>query len=142
VSANDHPTPTQIRSRLSHPVIDADGHWLEYGPVFGEQIRKVGGDKAAQGFLAGARATREAQTMSVGERRRRRLGQESFWNRAEKNTRDRATGMLPRFLYERLEELGIDFAAIYPTAGLRLPRIADEAERRAACRAFNVVTAD
>jgi predicted TIM-barrel fold metal-dependent hydrolase len=123
-------------------VIDADGHWLEYGPVFGEQIRKVGGDKAAQGFLAGARATREAQTMSVAERRRRRLGQESFWNRAEKNTRDRATGMLPRFLYERLEELGIDFAAIYPTAGLRLPRIADEAERRAACRAFNVVTAD
>src|SRR6266536_570870 len=41
VSANGHPSPTQIRSRLSHPVIDADGHWLEYGSVFGEQIRKV-----------------------------------------------------------------------------------------------------
>src|SRR5262245_35513958 len=105
-------------------------------------MRKVGGDKAADAFLAVGRATKEVQTMSVAERQRRRLGQEGFWSRAEKNTRDRATGMLPRFLYERLEELGIDFAAIYPTAGLRVPRIADDEQRRAVCRAFNIVTAD
>ncbi len=142
MSANGRLSPTQIRSQLTHPVIDADGHWLEFGPVFSEQIRKVGGDRAAEGFLSGARGTREAQTMAVAERRHRRLGQESFWNRAEKNTRDRATGMFPRLLYERLEELGIDFAAVYPTAGLRLPRIAEDGQRRAACRAFNIVTAD
>jgi predicted TIM-barrel fold metal-dependent hydrolase len=142
VSERHHPTPTQIRSRLTHPVIDADGHWLEYGPVFSEQIRKVGGDQAADAFSAIGRATREVQTMSVAERRRRRIGQEGFWSRAERNTRDRATGMLPRLLYERLEELGIDFAAIYPTAGLRVPRIADDGQRRAVCRAFNIVTAD
>jgi predicted TIM-barrel fold metal-dependent hydrolase len=140
MSANGHLNPTQIRSRLTHPVVDADGHWLEYGPVFSEQVRKVGGDKAAEGFLS--TTEREAQTISVAERQRRRLGQEGFWNRAAKNTRDRATGMLPRFLYERLEELGIDFAAIYPTAGLSVPRIADDERRRAACRAFNIVTAD
>jgi hypothetical protein len=23
----------QLRARLGHPIIDADGHWLEYGPV-------------------------------------------------------------------------------------------------------------
>src|SRR6266540_3422815 len=142
MSADGHPSPTEIRSRLTHPVIDADGHWLEYGPVFSEQIRKVGGDKAAEGFLSTGQAVREAQTTSVAERRRRRIGQEGFWSRAEKNTRDRATGMLPRFLYERLEELGIDFAAIYPTAGLRIPRIADDKARRAVCHAFNVVTAE
>jgi predicted TIM-barrel fold metal-dependent hydrolase len=142
VSANGHPTPAQIRSRLSHPVIDADGHWLEYGPVFSEHMRKVGGDLAADAFLAIGRATKQVQTSSVAERQRRRLGQEGFWSRSEKNTRDRATGMLPRFLYERLEELGIDFAAIYPTAGLRVPRIADDTQRRAVCRAFNIVTAD
>jgi len=142
VSANGHSSPTEIRSRLTHPVIDADGHWLEYGPVFSEQIRRVGGDTAAEGFRAIGRATREVQTSTVAERRQRRLGQESFWNRAERNTRDRATGMLPRFLYERLEELGIDFAVIYPTAGLRVPRIADGGQRRAVCRAFNVVTAE
>jgi hypothetical protein len=37
MSANGHPNPTQIRFRLCHPVIDADGHWLEYGPAFSEQ---------------------------------------------------------------------------------------------------------
>jgi predicted TIM-barrel fold metal-dependent hydrolase len=137
-----HASPTQIRSRLTHPVIDADGHWLEYGPVFSEQMRKVGGDLAADAFVAIGRASRAVQTSTVAERRRRRLGQEGFWSRAERNTRDRATGMLPRLLHERLEELGLDFAAIYPTAGLRVPRIADDAARRAVCRAFNIVTAD
>ena len=77
MSASGHPHPAQIRSWLSHPVIDADGHWLEYGPVFSEQIRKVGGDKAAPGFLSTTQ--REAQTNSVAERQRRRLGQEGFW---------------------------------------------------------------
>jgi len=38
--------PEQIRSRLNHPVIDADRHWIEYGPVFAEQVRKAAGDKA------------------------------------------------------------------------------------------------
>ena len=74
MSAHGHPSPTQIRSRLTHPVIDADGHWLEYGPVFSERMRKVGGDKAADAFLAIGRTTREVQTMSVAERQRRRLG--------------------------------------------------------------------
>ncbi|MBI3826819.1 MAG: amidohydrolase family protein [Candidatus Rokubacteria bacterium] len=123
-------------------MIDADGHWLEYGPVFSEQMRKIGGNKAADAFLANGKGTKEVQKSTVEERKRRRLGQEGFWSRAERNTRDRATGMFPRFLYERLEELGIDFAAIYPTAGLRVPRIGDDEARRAVCRAFNIVTAD
>jgi predicted TIM-barrel fold metal-dependent hydrolase len=50
--------------------------------------------------------------------------------------------MLPRLLHERLDELGIDFAVLYPTAGLRVPRIADDTQRRAACRAFNIFTAE
>jgi len=142
VGGNGHSTAAQIRSKLNHPVIDADGHWLEYGPVFSEQMRKVGGDKAADAFLAVGKGAKEVQKSTVEERKRRRLGQEGFWSRAERNTRDRATGLFPRFLYERLEELGIDFAAVYPTAGLRVPRIADDEARRAVCRAFNIVTAD
>src|SRR5438094_6585624 len=50
--------------------------------------------------------------------------------------------MMPRLLYQRLDELGNDFAIIYPTAGLRMPRIADDATRRAVIRAHNIVTAD
>src|SRR5467141_1593251 len=48
--------------------------------------------------------------------------------------------MMPRMLYDRLDELGIDFGIVYPTAGLGIPRIADDATRRAVIRGFNVVT--
>jgi predicted TIM-barrel fold metal-dependent hydrolase len=141
VSHGSRPRPEQIRARLSHPVVDADGHWLHYGPVFREEIRKVGGDTALEGVLSVGRGTRAALSMSVAERRRRGIAQESFWSFPERNTRDRATGMLPRLLHERLGEIGFDYAVIYPTAG-GVPRIADDTRRRAACRAFNIVTMD
>src|SRR2546422_5789543 len=142
VDGYGHASPAQIRARLTHPVIDADGHWLEYGPVVGEQLRRIGGDRATEGFLSIGRQVRESLSMSVAERRRRRISQEAFWSSPEKNTRDRATAMLPRLLYERLGELGLDFAVLYPTVGLRVPRIADDQTRRATCRAFNILTAD
>ena len=137
-----HRTPEQIRAQLDHPVIDGDGHWVEFDPVFAERMRKVGGDKAADGFLAAMKTTRDALSMSVDERRRRRVAQPGFWTRQASNTLDRATAMIPRLLYERLPELGSDFAIIYPTAGLRVPRISDDETRRAVVRAHNVVTAD
>ena len=142
MSAEGHPTPEQIRSRLNHPVIDGDGHWVEWDPVFAERMRKVGGDKAADGFLAAMKTTQDALSMSVAERRRRRIAQPAFWSRQAANTLDRATAMLPRLLYERLPEIGSDFAIVYPTAGLRVPRIQDDATRRAVVRAHNIVTAD
>jgi predicted TIM-barrel fold metal-dependent hydrolase len=142
MSSHGHPTATQIRSRLNHPVIDGDGHWVEFDPVFSERMRTVGGDRAADGFLAAMQTTRDALSMSVAERTRRRIAQPAFWSRQAENTLDRATAMMPRLLYERLEEFGTDFAVIYPTAGLRLPRIGDDATRRAVIRAHNVVTAD
>jgi len=142
MSANGHQTPTQIRSRLDHPVIDGDGHWVEFDPVFSERMRKVGGDKAADGFLAAMQTTRDSLGMSVAERKRRRVAQQGFWTRQAGNTLDRATAMMPRLLYERLEEFGTDFAIIYPTAGLRMPRITDDATRRAVIRAYNIVSAE
>ena len=50
--------------------------------------------------------------------------------------------MMPRMLYDRLDELGIDFGIIYPTAGLGIPRIPDDETRRAVIRGFNIVTAE
>ena len=49
---SSHRSPAQVRADLKHPIIDADGHWIEYHPVFAERMRKVAGDKAADGFLA------------------------------------------------------------------------------------------
>ena len=142
MSSKGHPTAIDIRAGLSHPVIDGDGHWVEFDPVFSERMRKVGGDLAADGFLAALQTTHDALSMSVAERRRRRIAQPAFWSRQAENTLDRATAMMPRLLYERLEEFGTDFAVIYPTAGLRMPRIGDDATRRAVIRAHNIVTAD
>src|SRR6184192_1518945 len=142
MSGHGHPAPAQIRSRLDHPVIDGDGHWVEFDPVFSERMRKVGGDLAAEGFLAALKTTQDALSMSLTERRRRRVAQPGFWTRQAGNTLDRATAMMPRLLYERLDEFGTDFAIIYPTAGLRVPRIGDDATRRAVVRAHNIVTAD
>ncbi|HEY4042914.1 MAG TPA: amidohydrolase family protein, partial [Rhodopila sp.] len=65
-----------------------------------------------------------------------------FWTRQTGNTLDRATAMMPRLFYDRMDEFGCDFAIVYPTAGLRLPRIRDDETRRAVIHAYNVVSAD
>src|SRR5207253_3078211 len=85
---------------------------------------------AADGFLKAMGATREALSMSVAERRHKRIGQPAFWSRQTENTLDRATAMMPRLLYDRLDELCLDFVVVYLTAGLRFPRVADDASGR------------
>jgi predicted TIM-barrel fold metal-dependent hydrolase len=80
--------------------------------------------------------------MTVAERARRRVGQEAFWSSPCENTLDRATAMMPRLMYERLDDLGIDFSVVYPTAGLSYHRMQDTRLRRAICRAYNVFAAD
>src|SRR3982074_852515 len=126
-----HRSAAEIRAGLKHPIIDADGHWIEYNPVFAERMRKVAGDKAADGFLASQRRIPDALSLAIVERKQRVFAMEGFWPRQSTNTRDRATAMMPRMLYDRLDELGIDFRIVYPTAGLGIPRIPDDETRRA-----------
>src|SRR6184192_3413422 len=137
-----HHTPEEIRKDLTHPVIDGDGHWVEYTPVFAEKIRKVTGDLGANGFLESQRRGPDSLSMTPEQRAERGVAMEGFWGRQSTNTRDRATAMMPRMLYDRLDELGIDFGIIYPTAGLGIARIDDDETRRAVIRGFNIVTAD
>src|SRR2546427_12708072 len=121
MSGNGHQTPTQIRASLSHPVIDGDGHWVEFDPVFSERMRRVGGDKAANGWLAALQATEDALSMSLSERRRRRVAQPGFWTHQASNTLDRTTGRMRRLPYDRLEKFGCDYGVTYPTSWLRIP---------------------
>jgi predicted TIM-barrel fold metal-dependent hydrolase len=137
-----HASPEQIRAKLSHPVIDGDGHWVEYTPVFAEKIRKAVGDLGANGFLQSQRRIPDALEMTTEERKARGVAMEGQWGRQAVNTRDRATAIMPKMLYDRMDEIGSDFAVVYPTAGLGIPRIADDATRRAVIRGFNMVTAD
>jgi len=82
-----HLSAAQIKARLDHPIIDADGHWIEYGPVFTEELRRVGGEDAVEGWNAVRNGTRSALSMSVEERRRRRISE---------GPRDRAVPAAPR----------------------------------------------
>jgi len=132
----------KLRSRLTHPIIDADGHWLEYGPVMRDEFRRIGGDAAGEALAAATDRVPSALRMSLPERRRRRVGMEAFWSSPSENVLDRATAMLPRLMYERLDDLGIDFCVVYPTAGLGFHRTQDTRLRRAICRAYNVFAAD
>src|SRR5947208_14325415 len=131
-----------IHDRLKHPIIDADGHWAEFAPNMREEFRKIGGATAVEALATAGARTPASLTMSVAERRRRRIGQEAFWFLPTKNTLDRATAMMPPLLYERLDDLGLDFCVIYPTAGLGYYRLPPEKHRRALCQAYNVFTAE
>jgi predicted TIM-barrel fold metal-dependent hydrolase len=142
MSDNGHQQARKIRGRLNHPIIDADGHWLEYGPMMGEAFRRIGGEAAAEAFALASQRVPNSLKLSLQERRRRRIGQEAFWGSPCQNVLDRATAMLPRLLYERLDDLGIDFSVVYPTAGLSYHRMPDARLRRAICRAYNVFAAD
>ena len=68
---------------------------------------------------------------SPADRRESASSRAGMWGLPTKNTLDRATAMLPELMYERLDELGIDFAVLYPTYGLTVTALA---ERRAAPR--------
>lgn len=139
---NGHLDARTLHGRLTHPVIDADGHWLEYGPVMREEFRRIGGAAAVEGLALASQRVPNALKMTVAERARRRIGQEAFWSSPCENVLDRATAMLPRLMYERLDDLGIDFSVVYPTAGLGYHRMQDTRLRRAICRAYNVFAAD
>jgi predicted TIM-barrel fold metal-dependent hydrolase len=132
----------KLHARLRHPVIDADGHWIEYGPVMKEEFRRIGGAAAAEALAVATERVPTALKMTLAERTRKRVGQEAFWSSPSENVLDRATAMLPRLMYERLDDLGIDFSVVYPTAGLSFHRMQDTRLRRAICRAYNVFAAD
>ena len=142
MSSNGHSEARRIRGRLSHPIIDADGHWLEFAPHMREEFRRIGGEAAVEALAVASQRVPNSLRMSLAERTRRRIGQEAFWSSPSENVRDRATAMLPRLMYERLDDLGIDFCVVYPTAGLSYHRMQDPRLRRAICRAYNVFTAD
>ena len=139
---NGHTEARKLRGRLRHPIIDADGHWAEFHPLMREEFRRIGGDTAVEALAMASARIPNSLRMSVDERRHRRIGQEAFWFLPTKNTLDRATAMMPRLLYERLEDLGLDFCVVYPTSGLPYYRLPSDKHRQALCRAYNVFTAE
>jgi predicted TIM-barrel fold metal-dependent hydrolase len=144
-------TAAAIRARLDHPIIDADGHVVEFQPAFLDSLKQIGGARMVERFRSAWE--RGAITgpwhgwftwnrMPPEERFDTRTPRPPWWALPTKNTLDRATATLPKLLYERLDELGMDFTILYPTQGLFAPHLEDEELRRVACRAFNACHAD
>ena len=131
----------KIRASLGHPVIDGDGHWMEPIPVFLEYLGDVGGPKAVDEMRANWRRNTAWYRASPAERQHRRLRRTIWWG-VTSNTRDKATALLPALLNERLPELGIDFAMMYPSFGLSVSAINQDELCRVAARAYNMMTAD
>src|SRR5215475_4506395 len=142
MTTNGHMNARTLHSRLNHPVVDADGHWIEYMPVMREEFRRIGGEAAVEALDTATARVPTALKMSLAERARKRVGMEAFWSSPSENVLDRATAMFPRLMYERLDDLGIDFSVVYPTAGLSFHRMQDPRQRRAICRAYNVFAMD
>lgn len=133
----------EIRERLGHPVIDSDGHIIEFEPAIVDFITQVAGSKVAESFQTWANETLFSwYRLSPDERQDKRVIRSTWWGVPTKNTRDRATASIPGLLYERLDEFGLDFAVIYPTFGLPAPHIENDELRRATCRAFNMYYAE
>lgn len=140
----------EIRQELGHPIIDGDGHLQEFTTLAREQIldhmRDVGGAELADRFASAPMTIEDFMLrrwlpMSEEDRRDQWIPCPAWWSMPT-DARDRATSFLPALMYERLEEIGIDFAILYPSFGLSAPAIADEEVRRATCRVYNTINAD
>jgi predicted TIM-barrel fold metal-dependent hydrolase len=132
-----------VRAQLDHPVIDGDGHWLEPVPIFLDYLRGVAGPSVAERFVKKAteHIDRGWYDMTPAERLERRPTRPTWWGEPA-DTLDRATAMIPRLFYERLDDFGIDFALLYTTLGLFHIGNPDEELRRAIARALNRMNAE
>src|SRR5688572_12967890 len=129
-----------VRAQLNHPVIDGDGHWLEPVPIFLDYLREAGGPSIADRFVKQAK---EAgwYAMSPQERLDTRLKRPTWWGEPA-NVLDRATAMIPKLFYERLDDFGIDFAVVYTSLGLFYVSNPDDELRQATSRAVNLMNAE
>ena len=78
----------RIRARLDHPVIDSDGHLIEFLPAVHARLRELAGERAVQGLdtiLGAARLVRQLDAVQ-----QRTLGaiRVPWWGLPARNTLD------------------------------------------------------
>ncbi|NRA01655.1 MAG: amidohydrolase family protein [Myxococcales bacterium] len=136
-------TAADVRASLGHPVIDADGHLVEYWPELDRYLRAEGVEAGMGAFLATANFDGSPvwETLDPDARLRERAYRSPWWG-FPNDARDLATASAPELLYRRLDEFGIDLAVCYPSVGLQLPAQRDDRLRRLGCRAYNRYAAD
>jgi predicted TIM-barrel fold metal-dependent hydrolase len=137
---------SQIRAQLGHPVIDSDGHMAEHLPTLAPYLEREGLSLQHPLFrrmvppYGGTETPWHDQTPAQREATRTPRG--PWWSAPAKQTIDLATALFPQLLYERLDEIGIDFGIVYPSLGLVFMHSDDDTYRRGTCRALNRCNAD
>jgi predicted TIM-barrel fold metal-dependent hydrolase len=134
-----------VRAQVDHPIIDADGHFVEVGPLLQDEIitylEEAAGPTLRDQFLANTARALDTSTALANRSdpavREQWRAMPSWWGWQTHNLRDRATSHLPALLYERLDELGIDFTILYPSMALGYFEVTDVALSSALCRAVN-----
>ena len=136
----------RVREQLDHPIIDADGHFVEIGPLLGDEVltyvEEAGGAALRDRYLASGIVPTDTSTVLAGRAddpavRSEWRAMPSWWGWPTRNVRDRATSHLPRLLYERLDELGIDVTILYPSMSLAFLDAPDPELAGVLCRAVN-----
>ena len=85
--SDTHRSPADVRARLGHPVVDADGHMAEIGRVVLDYIRTVGGQDMAERYRRRPEMTRWYRA-SPEERQDERITARPWWGMPTKNTLD------------------------------------------------------
>ena len=129
----------RIRDQLGYPIVDVDGHVLELMTVFLEYLRETEGSPTAEAFAATPEYARwhEPWVPGLEERRSTWSQQVNLWGWPTTNTLDRATATLPKLYASRMDDLGIDYSILYPSAGLFIVTIADPDLRSGVVDAYN-----
>ena len=148
MSAAAETSPSEeMRSKLNHPELDRDGHFIEFMPYYMNFVEEVGGAPMVETFRQNRigeirMSPSEWHNMSREQRQHQLRWRRPFYALPTKLVQDRATSMLPRLLYRRMDELGVDFSVLYPTLGLDMLFIKNDEVRHAACRALNKMNAN
>jgi predicted TIM-barrel fold metal-dependent hydrolase len=135
----------EVRAQLDHPIIDADGHFVEILPLLHDEIlsyvEEAGGVELRDRYLRSGVAPTDTSTILMdrddAKVRAAWRAMPSWWGWQCENTLDRATCHLPALLYERLDEIGIDFMLAYPSMVLSYLDILDPELAQVLCRATN-----
>ena len=134
----------KVREQLDHPVIDADGHWVELFPDLLRLHRR--GREPGRRRQVPARATATASTAGTSSRWRSGASDGCAGRRTGACRSTCATAPRPRLpglFYDSLDDWGIDLAIVFPSIGLTLGRdIADPELSNVAIRAYNTMVAD
>ncbi|MFZ1618335.1 MAG: hypothetical protein WAT41_13375, partial [Flavobacteriales bacterium] len=118
----------------SHPIIDVDGHHLEFLPALDQHLKKHMGPVKFSRWIT----SQKTSQMTLQDRIHNRKAMPGWWTGPPAtDLMDRAAAAFPELLVNRLDDLEIDFMILYTSVGLGSLVNPDNEVRIAFCKAIN-----